>query len=101
MEAVDAALQEVVRLRDGAATSRLCGSDLGPLKGNLDEAARNLAMGGSSDAYTIVNLKKSALRAVDLARKPSCEEMALRQALESSAKALDQMREVVRAADDE
>ena len=57
----------------------------------VKKGAANIAMDAGADAYTVVNLKKTALRPTLLAGSAECDEMQMRQYVQAGVKAIDEM----------
>jgi hypothetical protein len=90
MEEARAQLVEFQRVSSEG--SKLCGVDsLGSVRAAVDNGAGQIAMDGGKDAYTVINLKRSALRPVVFGTSPECEEIQMRQSVDASIKAVDEI----------
>lgn len=82
-------MAELIRLAEEG--GRQCGDEgLQSVRALIDKGAANVAMEAGLEAYTVVNLKKTALRPA-LVGKTECDEIQMRQLMQSSIKAIDEM----------
>lgn len=90
MEEARAQLVELSRLSSEG--SKLCNAEsLGGVRGALEKGAGQIAMDSGKDAYTVVNLKRSALRPVVFGTSAECEEIQMSQSVDASIKAIDEI----------
>jgi hypothetical protein len=96
LESARAQLGELGKLAEEG--GKLCNAEpLESLRMSVTKGAGNIAMDAGKEAYTVVNLKRTALRPAVFGTSPECEEMQLRQAVDAGLKAIDEMVKIGKA----
>lgn len=93
VELLDEARAKLVELSTSMEQgAKLCSAEsLDSVRVLVDKGASNITMDSGVDAYTVFNFKKIALRPVLMGSAAGCDEMQMRQYLQASVKAVDEI----------
>ncbi|KAJ1616590.1 hypothetical protein T492DRAFT_1105545 [Pavlovales sp. CCMP2436] len=94
VERLTAAREKLVELGRLASDEggKLCGTELyDEARVLIDRGGGDIAMKSGPDAYSVINLKKTALRAPLIGASAECEEMQMRQFVQATITSIDEM----------